>query len=60
MGTASTDDDDWIEYDFADEYDDEPIGSCDNCHCDVYEGDWWYTSYGEVLCDQCAWWRTKS
>lgn len=33
---------------------DEPIGSCDECSGDVYEGEVVY-AYGLVLCDQCAW-----
>ncbi len=28
----------------------EPIGSCDNCECNLYAGDEW-----DGLCNQCAW-----
>lgn len=31
--------------------DDEPIGSCDNCGCNIYA----YEDDGSGLCDQCQW-----
>lgn len=32
----------------------EPIGSCDECECDVFEDDVYYVD-GEQLCSRCAW-----
>lgn len=29
--------------------DNEPIGSCESCYCNIYEGE-------GPLCDQCEWW----
>ncbi len=52
-----TDDD--YEFDGDDFEDDchEPIGSCDECGCDVYEYDCWVLD-GDDLCGQCYWWAT--
>jgi len=37
--------------DYADEWNDEPTGSCDNCDTNLYADD----DYGG-LCGQCYWW----
>lgn len=34
-----------------DDYDDEPTGSCDECGCNVYDG--------EDYCEQCEWWLSQ-
>lgn len=31
----------------------EPVARCDCCGCDLYEGDYLYTVYGEYLCEDC-------
>ncbi len=43
------DDADWID-------EDEPVDSCDECGCNLYEGD----LDGSGLCDQCRWWIEKA
>lgn len=42
-----------------DEYDDEPIDSCERCSGNVYE-DEGHLIGGDWYCDQCAWWMTHS
>lgn len=47
--------DDWQDdYDIPFERENECIGSCDECGCDVYEDDA-YEVGGDLLCDQCGW-----
>lgn len=48
------DDDDTCFDDFDDEYDREPIGSCDECESDLYEDDMYFYR-GLWLCGQCCW-----
>lgn len=36
------------------EWDGEPVGSCDNCGCNLYADDEW-----DGLCNQCAWWAAQ-
>lgn len=40
-----------------DEYNDEPIGSCENCGTNLYEDDC-YILKGDELCGQCYWFAT--
>lgn len=44
-------DNDYDDGDFDEEYY-EPVGSCDNCECDIYEDD---VDEDGALCDQCRW-----
>lgn len=47
--------DEWYDYDEDDEG--EPIGSCDNCDCNLYEDDCWHLD-GMQFCNQCYWYAT--
>jgi NAD-dependent SIR2 family protein deacetylase len=40
-----------VDFDYADDFDDdgEPVGSCEECGCNVYDPD------SPFLCDQCEW-----
>lgn len=33
----------------------QPVGSCDECGCDIYPDEY----HGDGLCDQCAWWAEQ-
>lgn len=33
---------------------DEPVGSCENCGCNLYEDDC------GILCSQCNWWEDRA
>lgn len=32
----------------------DPVGRCDCCGCDLWEGDGLWTIDGELLCDECV------
>ena len=40
------------------EEDSEPVGSCENCGCDVWECDA-YDACEDLLCSQCYWQLTQ-
>lgn len=43
---------DWRDYD----RDDEPVGSCESCGCNIYADD----DDGSGLCDECQWWALEN
>lgn len=47
---------DYTDEDFEEEWDVEPIGSCDTCGVNVYDFDAWEHG-GFLYCDQCEWSR---
>lgn len=52
-------DEDDYDYDPDDDHGiNEPIGSCEECKCDLYKDDC-YIDHDEELCGQCYWRRTQ-
>jgi len=47
--------DDYDDFGEVDDEDNEPIGCCENCECDVWECDGFFIE-GCWYCGQCAWW----